>query len=383
MRNSKFPAVIVCAALAVGIFVGTSSSDAANPNCNLVDGDYIVSFKPNAKINDEIKSSPGRAVAPAFLYDTVLNGFAASLSAEQACAFQKRPNILNLELDLTAKNQITQNLDPNGSIWNLDRIDGSPDDSQYSYTSEGTGATIYIVDTGINSKHVDFAGRLKPGYNGVRGSKTTEDCNGHGTHVAGTAAGTTYGVAKKAFIVPIRVLGCNGSGSYSTVISGLNWIAKNAPKNSKTVASMSLGGPYSATLNDAVTKLINSGTQVVVAAGNENVAACTQSPASTPLAITVAASDRSNVFAGFSNYGSCVDIIAPGVAIKSDWINSTTATNTISGTSMATPSVSGAIARYLGSGRTVAELTNDSNKISISGAPVGTSSKFLFVDPTK
>lgn len=387
MRISKFEAVLVSIFVAIGILTGITTSNAANPNCKLSDGNYIVSFKSNANIDNEIKSAPGRAVAPVFTYDIVLNGFAAALSSEQACAFQKRPNILNLELDQTAKNQDAQTLtiDTAGSMWNLDRIDATsaPDDSKYTYISNGSGATIYIVDTGINSKHVDFAGRLKPGYNAVRGSSSTEDCNGHGTHVAGTAAGSTYGVAKSAAIVPVRVLDCSGSGSYSTVISGLNWIAKNAPKTGKTVASMSLGGGFSQTLNDAVTKLINSGTQVVVAAGNETTDACTKSPASTPSAITVGASDRANVFAVFSNYGRCVDILAPGVGIKSDWIKSTTATNTISGTSMATPHVSGAIARYLSAGRTVSELISNSNKISISGIPAATISNFLFVDPTK
>lgn len=389
MRKFKFSTVLVAAVFATATLVGISNSSAANPNCNLVDGDYIVSFKANANVPNELKLAPGKAVAPVFTYDTVINGFAANLSAEQACAFQKRPNIMAIELDLVAKNQVSQPLtiDSNGSMWNLDRIDAvtSPDDSTYSYTSDGTGSTVYIVDTGINSKHVDFSGRLRPGFSSIKGSKSTEDCNGHGTHVAGSAAGTLYGLAKKALIVPIRVLNCQGSGTYSGIISGLNWIAKNAPKNSKTVANMSLGGGFSSTLNTAVTNLINSGVQVVVAAGNEATNACTKSPASTPAAITVAASGRSNNFSSYSNYGNCVDIIAPGDGIKSNWIGtSTTATNTISGTSMAAPHVAGGIARYLGVGKSVAELMSNSNKISISGIPgTGTPNQFLYLDPTK
>ena len=211
-------------------------------------------------------------------------------------------------------------------------------------------STIYIVDTGVYP-HDDIKARLSTsGFSAISDGNGPIDCNGHGTHVAGTAAGTQYGIAKNAKIVPVRVLGCTGSGSFSQVIAGLEWILSPENPNSKTqaVVNMSLGGNASATIDAAVTKLTNSGIVVVVAAGNSNADACNYSPARAPSAITVGATDKTDARASYSNFGSCVDLSAPGSMITSAWYTSTTAMNTISGTSMATPHVVGAAAVYLG-----------------------------------
>lgn len=362
----------------------TTQASASNPNCIATDGDYIVTFKNNVNIRAEINGAPGRAISPQFTYDSVLNGFAASLSAEQVCAFKKRPNIELVEQDQTIQSQAITEQVLLPTIWSLDRIDQNSNtlDSKYRYTSAGNSIRAYVVDTGINSRHVDFAGRVSSGFSAIKGSKTTEDCNGHGTHVAGTIGGTTYGVAKSVTLVPVRVLSCSGSGSNSGVISGLDWIFKQGTLT-RSVVNMSLGGGASTTLDAAVSKLINSGATVVVAAGNSAANACNSSPARVSGAITVAASNRQDQFANFSNFGSCVDIIAPGVDITSTWIGSTTATNRISGTSMASPHVAGAVARYISSGLSGSEFTSSAPSNNVSGVPTGTKNLLLYADPSK
>jgi subtilisin family serine protease len=228
------------------------------------------------------------------------------------------------------------------ALWGLDRINQRllPLDSSYSYVSAGTGVTAYVVDSGIATSHPDFEGRAKNVFDAFGG--TGQDCNGHGTHVAGTIGGETHGVAKDVVLAGVRVLDCNGSGSYSGVIAGLDWIAANSP--GPAVANLSLGGGYSSAMNTAVKKLSDSGVTVVVAAGNSNVDAGTTSPASTPEAITVAASDRNDQKASFSNYGSVVDTYAPGVSITSTSVQG--GSTTMSGTSMAAPHVAGVAVLY-------------------------------------
>jgi subtilisin family serine protease len=205
----------------------------------------------------------------------------------------------------------------------------------------------YVVDTGIDYNHSDFAGRVAAGFTAINDGTGVLDCNGHGTHVSGTIAGSFYGVAKAATLVPVRVLDCAGSGYLSGVVAGLDWIAKNWTPGTPAVVNMSLGGGVSSTLDSAVESLVSKGITVAVAAGNSAADACTSSPARTPGVITVAASDATDGFAYFSNFGSCVDVIAPGVSITSDWIGSTTATAAISGTSMASPHVAGLIASMM------------------------------------
>ena len=235
--------------------------------------------------------------------------------------------------------------------WGLDRIDQStlPLDATFSYDdSAGEAVRAYVVDTGIRSDHVEFDGRVSSGFTAINDGRGTEDCNGHGTHVAGTIAGTTFGVAKRATLTPVRVLDCSGSGTWSGVIAGLDWIAAQHTVGQPAVANMSLGGGANSSVDTAVRALIAKGVSVVVAAGNSNADACLSSPARVREAITVAASDVNDVRALFSNHGPCVDLFAPGVAVLSSVSSSSTATATYSGTSMASPHVAGAAALLLG-----------------------------------
>ena len=234
--------------------------------------------------------------------------------------------------------------------WGLDRIDQTslPLNNEYNYTYDGTGVTAYVVDTGINARHKEFTNRILPGYSAITNSSNVNDCQGHGTHVSGTIGGTTYGVAKKVNIVPVQIFGCGDvGGEYSQIIDAINWIINNHPTGAPAVANMSIGGPYDAALNDAVTSLVGDGVTVAVASGNDSADACDYSPASALGSITVNASAIDDTNAWFSNYGSCTDIYAPGEGITSAWIGNSNATNTIDGTSMATPHVAGAAARIL------------------------------------
>lgn len=246
--------------------------------------------------------------------------------------------------------------------WGLDRIDqGSlPLDNKFSYDSDGTGVTAYVVDTGTRGTHQDFGGRVTSGWNGTGDpGGGNSDCHGHGTHVAGTVAGATYGVAKNATIVPIRVLTCSGAGDFSTVIQGIEWAITHHQAGTPAVMNMSLGGGAYDPIDAAVASAVADGIVVVAAAGNSNTDACTSSPARAPTAITVGATDSADAKASFSNFGSCLDIWAPGVGVASAYRTSDTSVTTMSGTSMAAPHVAGAVARLLSanSALTVNEVT--------------------------
>lgn len=231
-----------------------------------------------------------------------------------------------------------------GATWGLDRVDQAPLplDSTYTYFTDASDVHAYVIDTGINSRHVDFSGRIG---NGIATVGSGDDCNGHGTHVAGTIGGTTYGLAKNITLHGVKVFGCEGGTTTDAIVQGINWVANNA--QFPAVANMSLGGGVSTALDSATDNLINRGVVTVVAAGNDNANACNYSPARTPNAITVASSTRNDGRSSFSNYGSCVDIFAPGSSITAPWFDSATSVKTISGTSMASPHVAGAAALYL------------------------------------
>jgi subtilisin family serine protease len=315
-------------------------------------------------------------VTPQYVYDAALNGFAAQLNAGQLTALQHNPNVAYVEQDQLATIDTTQY----NPTWGLDRIDQRfrPLSGSYTYTHNGAGVRAYVIDTGIQTSHPDFGGRASAVYDAFGGNG--QDCNGHGTHVAGTIGGATYGVAKGAYLRAVRVLNCSGSGTYSGIIAGVNWVTSN--HISPAVANMSLGGGFSAALNSAVTNMISSGVFTAVAAGNSNADACNSSPASAPGTLTLAASDINDTRASFSNFGGCVDLYAPGVNVKSDWLNG--GTNTISGTSMASPHAAGVGALYkstfgdAASGAVVNWIINNSTGGVINGNVGGTPNRLLY-----
>jgi subtilisin family serine protease len=314
------------------------------------------------------------------VYAFALRGFSAEMSEEDAIALSQDDDVLFVEEDSVRSIDATQTSAP----WGLDRTDqrDRPLSGTYSYTSTGSGVNAYIIDTGIRRTHTQFGGRAFAGYDAIGDGRNGSDCNGHGTHVAGTVGGSTYGIAKSVRLYAVRVLSCSGSGSTSGVIAGVNWVAGNHIK--PAVANMSLGGGASSSLDTAVNNAISSGVTFAVAAGNSNANAANYSPARVSAAITVGSTTSSDAKSSFSNYGSIVDIFAPGSSITSAWYTSDTAINTISGTSMATPHVAGVAARYLQNNRTASPATvrnaivNASTTGRISGLPTGTSNRLLF-----
>ena len=285
-------------------------------------------------------------VSPRFVYTTAVNGFAAELNQGQLNALQHNPAVAYIEEDGVASASVVQA----GATWGIDRVDArSGLSTTFTYTATGAGVTSYIIDTGIDLDHTEFVGRATKGFDAFTDGQN--DCNGHGTHVAGTVGGTTYGIAKGTSLVAVRVLDCQGSGSWSGVVAGIDWVAQN--RRLPAAANLSLGGGASTTVDDAVKRMIASGVTSVVAAGNGNFLgmaqdACRYSPARVPDAITIGATTKTDAKTSFSNYGNCVDFFAPGAGITSAWIGAgVTETNTISGTSMAAPHVAGVAAQYL------------------------------------
>ncbi|MER6715224.1 MULTISPECIES: S8 family peptidase [unclassified Streptomyces] len=313
---------------------------------NAVADSYIVTLK-----TEKAGSAAGRALAHKYgaaierTYTKALNGYEVEASASEAKRLAADPGIASVVQNRTFSITATQ---PSPPSWGLDRIDQKnlPLNSSYTYPdAAGEGVTAYVIDTGVRITHGDFGGRASYGYDAVDNDNTAQDGHGHGTHVAGTVAGSAYGVAKKAKVVGVRVLNNSGQGTTAQVVAGIDWVARNAVK--PAVANMSLGGPGDTAIDTAVRNAITSGVTFVVAAGNESTNASTRSPARVTEAVTVGATTSGDAKASYSNYGSVLDLFAPGSSITSAWSTGDSATNTISGTSMASPHVAGAAALYL------------------------------------
>ena len=344
---------------------GTEARDALAPLVQAeqaLEGNYIVMLEtpeeakqgPNARADArahaavkaaterKAQQARGKGMKIGHTY-TAMGGFSANLTPAQVEELRADPDVAFIQED----GIVSINASQSGATWGLDRVDqrSLPLNSTYTYDATGQGVRSYIIDTGILTSHSEFSGRTATGYSAISDGRGTTDCNGHGTHVAGTVGGTRYGVAKETTLIPVRVLGCDGSGSNSGVIAGMDWVANNA--TGPSVANMSLGGGASTATDAAVDRMVARGVTVVVAAGNESQNACNASPARASAAITVGSTTSSDAQSSFSNWGSCVDIYAPGSSITSAWHTSTSATNTISGTSMASPHVAGAAALYL------------------------------------
>jgi len=333
-----------------------ATPEGASPGA-VIPGRWIVQFSSGSGASMAAASLAGRINAS---FSNAINGFVADLTDGQVTALRSNPGVVSVEADYVVAVDGTQD----NATWGLDRIDqrSLPLDTRYTFDQTGAGVTAYIVDTGVYSAHNEFTGRLSAGFSAISDGRGTEDCHGHGTHVAGTVAGTTYGVAKGATVIPVRVLGCGGSGSMSGVIAGLDWIVGHHQAGVPAVANMSLGGRSSGTLNAAVSRATADGVTVVVAAGNSNRDACSFSPASAPSAITVGATAITDARASFSNWGPCLDVFAPGQSILSAYhllngVPNPAATRTMSGTSMASPHVAGVVALYLSTDPSAAPAT--------------------------
>jgi len=345
--------VLIALALAVSVS-STASAQGKGPvqilgadSPTAIPGRYIIVLQPGApagEVNAAAEQARGLGGQIDFVYDAALNGFAGSFPEQAIEGLSHNPNIDFIEAD----QEITLDTTQSPATWGLDRIDqrNRPLNNAYTYNYTGSGVTAYIIDTGIRISHTQFGGRASYGYDFVDNDSTASDCNGHGTHVAGTVGGSTYGVAKAVRLVAVRVLNCSGSGTISGVIAGINWVTSKHTTG-KAVANMSLGGGASSSLDTAVNNSINDGIVYAIAAGNSNANACNYSPARVPNAITVGATTSSDARASYSNIGSCLDLFAPGSSITSAWYTSDTATATLSGTSMATPHVAGVAALYL------------------------------------
>ena len=349
------------------------SLPAAAERGRAVPGSYVVTVREGA---DPRGFAARYEASPDFVYTAALHGFAARLNDGQRQAMSRDRDVVAVEQDQVFTADATQG----SATYGLDRIDqrALPLSGSYDYTATAGAVRAYVIDTGIATAHPEFGSRAQNVYDAFRGNG--QDCNGHGTHVSGTIGAATYGVGKAVLLRGLRVLDCNGSGSTSGIIAGIDWLRTNHIK--PAVANMSLGGGFSSALNTATTNLANAGVFVAVAAGNEAQDACNVSPASAGGITVVAASDRTDTRASFSNSGACVDLYAPGVGITSTWLNGTT--NTISGTSMASPHAAGVGALYKAaygdaSSSTInAWLINNATASVVKSNPGGTPNRLLF-----
>lgn len=376
LKRGILAGITASMALSASAFSATAAptelAPLAPPPSGAITGAYIVVLDDGASGATVARRN---GVTPARIYSQAIDGFSAKLTSAQLRRVRADNAVKYVEQDGVVKINDAKPAPPRGTsvapnsktkaqlaprslpvtgkgvqtgaTWGLDRIDqrARPLNGIYRYTSTGVGVTAYIIDTGIYTAHSNFGGRASGGFSAVNDGRGAADCNGHGTHVAGTIGSATYGVAKAVRLVGVRVLDCAGSGSYSGVIAGIDWVTYN--HSGPSVANMSLGGGFSQAVNDATTASINEGVSYAIAAGNSGANACSSSPSSTPLAITVGATDSADARASFSNYGPCLDVFAPGVNITSTWNTGTSATAVLSGTSMASPHVAGLAALYL------------------------------------
>jgi serine protease len=341
---------IVRAAVLWLVSIGIASAQEIHTTERAIPGQYIVVLndeQPAIRANVrpmvvELTRQFGGRVAHVF--EHTIRGFAVSMSATEAAVLARDPRVRYIEQDSERFIVATQS----GATWGLDRIDqrDRPVNSSYIYNTDAANVDVYVIDTGIRSSHDEFGNRVSGnGFTAISDGNGTDDCNGHGTHVAGTIGGATHGVAKEVTLHAVRVLSCTGSGTTSGVIAGVDWVTAN--RIPPAVANMSLGGGASTALDDAVRRSVAAGVTYAIAAGNSNADACGSSPARVSQALTVGSSTSGDARSSFSNFGTCVDIFAPGSSITSAWISNDTATNTISGTSMASPHVAGVAALYL------------------------------------
>lgn len=344
-----------------------------------LDHHFIVTVQEGV---DPEKLAAAHNITPRYIYRSALHGFAALLSAEQKERLQNQPGVTSVEQDRPVIASTTQVL-PSGEPWGLDRIDQRARslDGRYSYSSSGAGVRVYVVDTGIATSHAEFGSRAMAVFDAFGGDG--RDYQGHGSHVAGTIGGQTYGVAKNAMLRSVRVLDASGSGSDASVIAGIDWIAAN--RINPAVVNISLGGGYSSSLNTAVSNLVSSGVFVAVAAGNDGEDACDYSPASAMGTVTVGATERGDSLASYSNRGPCVDILAPGSRILS--VSYSGGSTLMSGTSMASPHVAGvaAVAKSVygdvSASSILSLLVSTSTKSAVSGVPSDTPNRLLFQSP--
>lgn len=385
-RRNFVPFLVLLASAACADATAPSSSRLAplmEPSMNLgtqlVPGEFIVVLRDGADVGAGAGRAQGRGGEVVAQWGAALRGYAVRGNPSLILGLRSDPDVAYVEQVQEFTTQTTQA----NATWGLDRIDqrDRPLNGTYTYTKTGSGVRAYIIDTGIRTTHNEFGNRATWGANFAGGPN--DDCNGHGTHVAGTVGGSTYGVAKSVRLVAVKVLGCGGSGTTTGVISGINWVAANGIK--PAVANMSLGGGSSTALDNAVNSAVASGITFVVAAGNSGANACNYSPARAASAITVGATTRTDARASYSNYGSCVDIFAPGSGISSAWKNSNTATKTISGTSMASPHVAGVIALIIqgttGSpSNATSTLLNNASTGKLTGIGSGSPNRLLYTN---
>ena len=354
-RRSALSAVVAIGAAACLTALAPASASAAAPlvgtaSDDAIPGRYIVALKGSPDTSrasesaDAVTRAKARGVRPARRYKHAINGFAATLTPAQLDALRNDPDVAYIAADATVEADGRQS----PATWGLDRIDRRdlPLNNEYKYATTGAGVKAYVIDTGIRTTHVEFGGRAVSGFDAVDGG-AADDCHGHGTHVAGTLGGSTSGVAKRVRLVAVRALGCSGSGSLSGLIAAVDWVTNDHQAGEPAVANVSIGAPPFQPLDTAIANSIADGVIYVVSAGNDNVDACTQSPARAPDALTVGSTTSTDARRGDSNFGACVDLFAPGDSITSAWSTADTATNTIGGTSMASPHVAGVAAQYL------------------------------------